>query len=214
MESRYWPLYGLVLTTPRLELRLPGLEVLTGLAEVAAEGLHDEDAMPFSVPWSDAPPGERGRSVFQYTLGTIGGWRPECWELPLAVLSEGKPVGVQSFSAVDFGVTREGLTGSWLGLAHQGRGLGTEMRAAVLHLAFAGLGARSMTSASMSDNPASQRVSEKLGYRPDGLETKSVQGRCRTLRRWRLSREEWAAHRTVPVRVEGLESCHELFGLP
>ncbi|MEV5510305.1 GNAT family N-acetyltransferase [Streptomyces orinoci] len=214
MESRYWPLYGLVLTTPRLELRLPDLELLTGLADAAAQGVHDEAAMPFSVPWSDAPPEERGRSVFQYTLGTIAEWRPERWVLSLAVVHQGEPVGVQGLNGTGFAVTREASTGSWLGLAHQGRGLGTEMRAAVLHLAFAGLGARFMTSSAMTDNPASHRVSEKLGYRPDGLETAGVQGRCRTLRRWRLSREDWEERRTVPVRVQGLESCHQLFGLP
>ncbi len=33
-------------------------------------------------------------------------------------------------------------TGSWLGRAHQGRGLGKEMRQAALHIIFAGLGAQ------------------------------------------------------------------------
>lgn len=111
-------------------------------------------------------------------------------------------------------MTREAETGSWLGLAHQGRGLGTEMRAAALHLAFAELGARSMASAAMTDNPRSLGVSRKLGYRDDGVATLSVQGRRRTLRRLRIDRDAWEAHRTVPVTVEGLsEECRELFGL-
>ena len=64
-----------------------------------------------------------------------------------------------------------GPTGSWLGLRHQGRGIGTEMRAAVLLFAFDHLGATRARSAAFVDNPASLRVSEKLGYRPDGTET-------------------------------------------
>lgn len=51
------------------------------------------------------------------------------WSLSLAVLHEGRVVGRQDVMAKDFGVTGEVSTGSWLGLAHQGRGLGTEMRA-------------------------------------------------------------------------------------
>jgi len=45
---------------------------------------------------------------------------------------------------------------------------GTEMRAAVLHLAFDGLGAREAHSASFEDNPASQRVSLANGYQSNG----------------------------------------------
>ncbi len=42
------------------------------------------------------------------------------------------------------------------------------MRAAVLLLAFDHLGARTARSEAFADNPASLRVSEKLGYAPDG----------------------------------------------
>jgi hypothetical protein len=37
----HWPLFGLVLRTPRLELRLPGLDRLAELADPAAAGVHD-----------------------------------------------------------------------------------------------------------------------------------------------------------------------------
>ena len=52
-----WPLFGLVLRTPRLELRVPSLEQLAALAELADEGVHDPAAMPFLVPWTDLPAG-------------------------------------------------------------------------------------------------------------------------------------------------------------
>ncbi len=40
-------------------------------------------------------------------------------------------------------------TGSWVGRRFQGRGTGTEMRAAALHLMFAGLGAREATTSAI-----------------------------------------------------------------
>ncbi|MGP3926759.1 GNAT family N-acetyltransferase [Streptomyces sp. 8N616] len=213
MERRFWPVYGLRMTTPRLELRLPDTELLDELAAVAADGVHDPAEMPFLFPWSDAGPEGRGRATFRHVLGTIADWRPEKWTLGLAVLRDGKVVGRQDLFATDFAVTREAKTGSWLGIAHQGQGIGTEMRAAALHLAFEGLGARWVTSAAMTDNPPSLGVSRKLGYRPDGLSTASVRGELRTIQRLRLDRAEWESRRTVPVHVHGLEACGELFGV-
>src|SRR5260221_13370270 len=67
-------------------------------------------------------------------------------------------------------------TGAWLGRRYQGRGIGTQMRAAVLHLAFGGLGAQQAVSAAFEDNPASLRVSRKLGFRDDGIEWHLVRG--------------------------------------
>ncbi|MFD3483621.1 GNAT family N-acetyltransferase [Streptomyces sp. NPDC058665] len=213
MDPHLWPLYGLRITTPRLELRLPDLDALSGLAAVAAAGVHHEDRMPFSVPWTDGSPEERGRAVFQHVLGTVAGWTPGAWTLSLAVRREGEMVGRQDVGADDFAVTREAVTGSWLGLKYQGRGIGTEMRAAVLHLAFEGLGARYATSGAMVDNAPSLRVSEKLGYRPDGLTVESVRGEARLQRRLRLDRAGWEEHRTVPVELHGLEPSLALFGL-
>ncbi|MEV0276644.1 GNAT family protein [Streptomyces sp. NPDC050610] len=213
MGADVWPLYGLRVTTPRLELRLPDLELPAELAEVAAGGVHDAAEMPFTVPWTDVGPAERGRAVFQHVLGTVAGWRPEEWTLSLAVLCGGKAVGRQDLGAAGYAVTREAETGSWLGAAYQGRGIGTEMRAAVLYLAFEGLGARTVTSSAMTDNPRSLGASRRLGYRDDGLAVASVRGTARTLRRLRLDRAGWEAHRTVPVEVEGLESARALFGV-
>jgi RimJ/RimL family protein N-acetyltransferase len=109
-------------------------------------------------------------------------------------------------------VTREVHTGSWLGRRHQGRGIGTEMRAAVLHLAFAGLGADWAVSSAATDNPASIGVSRKLGYADDGTQLEVVRGQRRTELRFRLARQTWAARQTVPVEIEGLEPCRELLG--
>jgi RimJ/RimL family protein N-acetyltransferase len=178
--------------------------------------------MPFTTQWTDGTPEQRGRGTVQHLLGTIARWRPDDWKLGLAVrlrdADAGNPVvGRQDLMATDFAVTREARTGSWLGLAHQGRGIGTEMRAAVVHLAFAGLGARAVRSEAMTDNARSNGVSRKLGYVRDGTMTAPVRGQARTLHRLLLDRETWEAserHRTTPVELHGLEECRALFGLP
>jgi RimJ/RimL family protein N-acetyltransferase len=88
------------------------------------------------------------------------------------------------------------------------------MRAAVLHLAFACLGAEEATSGAEEGNGASLGVSRKLGYRPDGRMRLEVGGVLRVHRRLRLTRADWESHRTLPVEVTGLEPCLPLFGLP
>ena len=104
-------------------------------------------------------------------------------------------------------------TGSWLGRAFHGQGYGTEMRAAVLDLAFDGLGAEYATSEAFEDNVASYGVSRKLGYVDDGVERHVVRGKPVVGRRLRLDRAGWAAARRVPVTVAGLEPCLPMFGL-
>lgn len=212
MLTDVWPLYGLVLRTPRLELRLPSPQELAALGELADDGVHDPAVMPFTVPWTDQPPGVRARAVLQHHWAGLAAVTPAKWTLALAVLADGEPVGFQDVGATDFAVLREVHTGSWLGRRHHGRGTGTEMRAAVLHLAFAGLGAGHATSAAATDNPASRGVSRRLGYAEDGIERVAVRGAVSTHVRLRIDRAAWAAHRTVPVQVDGLEPCRELLG--
>ncbi|MFF2656190.1 GNAT family N-acetyltransferase [Kitasatospora sp. NPDC058032] len=213
LMSSHWPLAGLRLTTPRLELRLPGPDELAALASLAAEGVHDPDVQPFTVAWTDAAPEQRARGVLQYHWRCWGEWRPENWELNLVALHDGVVVGTQGIGARDFAIRREVRTGSWLGRRHHGQGLGTEMRAAVLQLAFAGLAARHAVSGAYADNTASLGVSGKLGYRDDGIEHHVVRERVAVLRRLRLGPEQWREHRSVPVEIEGLRECLPWFGV-
>jgi RimJ/RimL family protein N-acetyltransferase len=86
------------------------------------------------------------------------------------------------------------------------------MRAAVLMFAFDHLGATHARSAAFVDNPASLRVSEKLGYRPDGTEIIARRGKLAEdvrllLERDLFRRPDWA------VKVEGLEACLPMLGV-
>jgi RimJ/RimL family protein N-acetyltransferase len=208
----HYPQLGLRLRTPRLELRLPAPEELSALADLAAEGVHDPAEMPFLVPWTDLPPAERARSVVQHHWRRLGGSTPDDWGLPFTVFLDGTVVGTQEMGARHFAITREAHTGSWLGQRYQGQGIGTEMRAAVLQLAFEGLGAQEVTSAAFAHNTSSYRVSGKLGYQPDGVERYVVRGLLAVSRRLRLTRADWETCRTVPVEIDGLAPCLPLLG--
>ena len=208
----HFPLLGLRLRTPRLELRLPSPGELSALADLAAEGVHPPEVMPFAVPWTDRPPAEVARGVVQHHWAELAGVRPEEWSFSFAVFHGGVPVGVQTVGARDLAITREVSTGSWLGLRHQGKGIGTEMRAAVLHLAFEGLGAEAADSSAFEDNHASQAISRKLGYRPNGVGRRVIRGGAAVELRMRLTRDDWERHRATPVTIEGLDPCLPLLG--
>jgi RimJ/RimL family protein N-acetyltransferase len=207
VKVTHWPLHGLRLRTPRLELRLPGLEELDALAQLSADGVHDPGWTPFLVPWTDLPPPERARSVMQFHWRTLAGWTPQDWTLQLAVFLDGEVVGTQNLSGRDFAIVSEVSTGSWLGQRYQGQGIGTEMRAAVLDLAFSGLQAESAVSGALVGNAASARVSRKLGYQPNGLIRRRVRDAWGWEQRFALDRDRWRQHRTVPVEIDGLGPC-------
>jgi predicted RNase H-like nuclease/GNAT superfamily N-acetyltransferase len=139
------------------------------------------------------------------------------WALGLAVvLFDPEPtiVGVQDLFAKNFTKTRVAESGSWLGRRHQGKGIGKEMRAAILHLAFAGLGARWCETFAWEDNEASLGVTERLGYERNGVEMDLRRGQGEPLARFRMTREGWEERRRHDVRIVGLDRCRDLFGLP
>ncbi len=208
-----WPLFGLTLTTPRLELRLPRDEELAAVAEVAAAGVHGPDERPFLTPWTDGSPLDRAREVLQGHWSRLAEWTPASWRLGLAVFREGTPIGVVTLRADDFPVVREVMTSSWLGLPHQRQGYGTEARTALLTLAFDHLGARAARTEVFQDNHASQGVSRRLGYVPDGISVDARGDEAVVSDRLRLDVATWRAGEHHCVRVDGVDACRGLFGL-
>lgn len=202
-----WPFFGLCLRTPRLVLRLPTDAHLNELATLAASGIHDHHLMPFAVPWTDAPPGVLERSTLQYHWGRRAALKPTEWDLSFGVWIGGCLAGMQTIAAKNFAAGRTVETGSWLGRAFQRQGIGLEMRAAVLHLAFEGLGAKAAASTAFVDNLASRRISERLGYRLESEGVLSPRGTPQPNVRSLLTRERWLAGARLPVSVEGLSPC-------
>ncbi|MGN6377770.1 MAG: GNAT family N-acetyltransferase [Gaiellales bacterium] len=204
--SRDDVLERLVLRTPRLELRVAGIgEGLDELYEVALAGVHPPEEMPFAVPWTDGldQPGRR-QEYLDYHLDALAGIRADHWHVLFCIREGGAPIGIQGVEADRFAETREVSTGSWLGRLYQGRGLGTEMRAAVLELAFEHLGAQRATSGAIDGNVASRRVSDKLGYRQVGVSTVAPRGVDVGHADLELTRADWQAHRSIPVEVDGV----------
>jgi RimJ/RimL family protein N-acetyltransferase len=116
--------------------------------------------------------------------------------------------------ATRFPLLRTVSTGSFLGLPHQGRGIGKEMRAAVLHLAFAGLGAERAVTEAFTDTVASQRVTESLGYRPNGTDVVPRRVGTGVGQRYVLDRATWEARRRDDIELEGLSAeTLDMFGL-
>ncbi|MDN5919584.1 MAG: GNAT family N-acetyltransferase [Pseudonocardia sp.] len=163
-----WPQRHLVLRTPRLELRPDDDASLLELVALAHTGIHPAEKMPFQQAWTDAEPAYLGRGMLQHFWSERAAVGPDRWSLHFVVRHDGAVAGVQSLTASRFGVLRDVATGSYLGRPFQSRGLGTEMRAAVLAFAFDHLGATSARSEYLEGSVASCRISERLGYRRDG----------------------------------------------
>jgi RimJ/RimL family protein N-acetyltransferase len=206
------PLHGLRLRTPRLELRLGSHEELVELARLAERGVHPPEEMPFAIAWTD----RIGEPDFvEITVAWheehLASWTPNDWTLNLLVWEAGELVGTQGMLAERFAEQPVVNTGSWLGREHQRRGIGTEMRAAVLELAFRGLGARRAESSWLEGNEASRRVSAKLGYVAVSERTQSPRGTPVADHVVAVERDAWRC--PVEVEIGGLGPCLPLFGV-
>ncbi|MFJ5779981.1 GNAT family N-acetyltransferase [Streptomyces sp. NPDC093094] len=211
---RNWPLTGIRVRTPRVELRWPGPEDLDALADRAVEGVHRPGFMPFFSQWTDGSPEQVARRLLQRHWNAMASWSEQDWTLYLVVVHDGEVIGSQSLGGRDFGVTGEVLLTSWLALDRQGEGLGGHARAAALELAFTGLGAEHALSVVRRGNDASRGVCRKFGFEPDGTQVNAVRGERAVSDRFRLSRERWEAHRAVTAEVSGVSAAAlELFGV-
>ncbi|MEV0702667.1 GNAT family protein [Saccharopolyspora sp. NPDC050389] len=208
-----WPFRHLVLRTPRLELRPDDDEGLLELAEVAVAGVHPPEGLPLGRLWRDESTEDIARGLVQALWRDRANLSPVDWSLNFLVRQGGQVIGFQGISANQFAVKREVATASWLGMPFQGKGFGTEARTAVLTMAFDYLAAVQARTTAWEDAHASQQVSRKLGYRPDGTERGVRRGRPSSFIRMLLRCSDFDHHRpTWPLEVEGLQPCLPLLG--
>ncbi len=209
--AEIYPPLGLTITMGDLELRLPTDDDLPGLVELTRGGIHPADQMPFQTPWTrqSGPAAEAG---LVENAGRSRSATPQQWLLGFLVLQDGQPVGRQNLKASDFLVTKQVSSGSWLGMAHQGRGIGTRMRAMTLCLAFDHLGAEVATSSAFADNPASLAVSRKLGYRDNGREREARDGEWVWDQKFLLLEPDFIRP-GEQVTVQGVQRFREFIGL-
>lgn len=217
MTHPTWPLFDLRLRTPRIELRPADEAGTVDLMLLADRGVHPADEMPFQVPWTRLEPGRRKAEGMQFYWRCWANWSPDEWHLPFATYCDGEVVGMIELIAETFPQRRVVGTGSWIGQEFQGRGFGTEQRAAVLAFAFEHLGASRANSEAWESNTASRRVSEKLGYRYNGDHIGVVDGAPKAGVKFTLDRADWERERTtnplhVPISVDGLDTARPMFG--
>ena len=211
VPSDLWPPGGLVVRSGDLVLTPVTDDDLPELVELALAGIHEPGTMPFSVPWTLAPPDELPRQFAAYQWGVRAAFRPEDFQLELAVRRRGELVGTQGFGAKDYPVTRTAETGSWLARRHQGQGIGTRMRQAVCTLLVDHLDAAEVTSGAWLDNPASLAVSREVGYREADV-TRMVRLGVVALHRRLVLRPDDLV-RGEPVQVTGAEPLRAFLGL-
>lgn len=206
------PLLGLRITAGPLGLRGITDDLLGPLTDLAIEGIHAPDAMPFSTPWTLAPAEELPRNFAQFYWSRRAAFSVAAWGAELAVFWEGELAGVQGMETHDYLVTRTAETGSWLGRRFQGRGIGTAMRQVICAFAFDHLDAEYMTSGAFTDNPASLAVSEKVGYTEAGWQRMARLGKPATQRRLVLTADCLVRY-GHELTVEGLPEFRRSIGL-
>jgi RimJ/RimL family protein N-acetyltransferase len=213
MDADPWPLFDLRIRTPRLELRPPREADTYALVALAARGIHDPDFMPFLFPWTEVPSPRRERESLQFYWRCWADWSVENWRLPLAVIADGTVVGVQDMAGDGFLRRRVVHTGSWLGRAHQGQGLGKEMRLAVLHLGFLGLDAHRAETGAFVGNDASLGVTRALGYEANGDGVQLQRDDPARELRFKMDRAGFDRIKRSDIVIENLDPCLPMFGL-
>jgi RimJ/RimL family protein N-acetyltransferase len=207
-----WPVFRLRVKAGPVELSAICDDDIPLLVDLASRGIHEPDAMPFAIAWSTAT--DLGHEMATYYWRTRAEFTPKAWTLDFVVRHEGVVVGSQGFHTRDYLVTRTGETGSWLGRAYQGRGIGTLMRQAICVTLFDHLAAEEITSAAFLDNPASLAVSRKLGYVDNGQIRRQRREGELAVTQQLLLRPDDLVRPTHLVHVEGAAAVRQLIGLP
>jgi len=211
MENVYWPLFDLRIRTSRVEIRLPNDDDLVALARLAAKGVHDPAKMPFLFPWTDEPSPLLEQGMLKWGWRHRAEWTSNNWNFNGAVFVGRDVVGVQSLMATDFATQRKVKSGSWLGLEHQGHGIGREMRTAILSFAFDELGTLEAHSGGFIDNESSLKVSHALGYAETGRRTVLRRGVPTELLEMTLEKSQWIRSPHTTVDVTGFDKCRDFF---
>lgn len=210
----YPPLHVRV-STPRLELVAATDPLLEQLQVLVRQGEASADTPPYDDPMSlyEPDPTVRVHAWLRGIWRARGSATPDSWRLSFAVVVDDRAVGMQDLIGIQFGTHKTVTSFSWLSSTVRRAGLGTEMRHAILHLAFDGLGAEEASSDAFLDNLGSNRVSEVLGYQPNGVEWATRNGRPSLLQRWRLTRSDWLSSRRTDIQLYGVDACKATLGL-
>lgn len=211
-----WPPFALRIRCGSMELSPVREADYPELSVIADGGVRENSRPAFFVNWDSGTRGQIAQSIAQYQWNTRAALCIEDWTIEFTVRVDGRAVGVQGVSARDFVATRSASTGSWLSLHEQGRGYGTQMRRAALTAFADHFDAEVFHSAYFTSNIASRRVSEKLGYLPDGVKTivgQGGQGGQAVLEHQVILAAANIIPGPDPVEVSGAETMRRFLGL-
>ncbi len=202
-----YPAFAVSVATPALELRPATDDLLAQLAPLVHQGAAEATPAPYDDPMSlyESDPDTRVARWYQGIWRGRGTVQPDLWRLYFVVMVDGEAVGMQDLIGEGFATYGTVVSFSWLAKDARRRGMGREMRQAILHLAFDGLGATEATSEAFIDNRGSNSVSRHLGYEPNGTTWATRQGEVQQIQSWRLSRAVWESHRRNDITVRGAD---------
>ncbi len=166
--SEIWPPFALHLRSDGMELSPVKEADITELAQIARGGVRRDGIEAFHVNWDSGTDEQIARSLAQYHWSTRANFTVDEWTIEFTVRVNGRAIGVQGVNGHRFPQTKTVSTGSWLALPEQGRGYGTRMRRMIIETFTNHFGAARFDTAYFEGNDASRRVSEKLGYSPNG----------------------------------------------
>jgi RimJ/RimL family protein N-acetyltransferase len=212
--AHLYPPLNIEVRTPRLSLRGATDDLLEALVPVVRAGVADTEPLAFDDPislYDNNPQREWGwlRGIWR-GRARVG---EDYWRLYFVVLVDDTVIGVQDLVGINFAAFGTVSTFSWLQPSARGRGLGAEMRAAILHLAFAGLGAREARSEAFTDNDGSNGVSRALGYEPNGMMWATRRGSAAPMNVWKLTKPSWEKGRRDDIELSGVSACLPVLGL-
>lgn len=152
------------LRTPRLRLRPPRRSDLDAIDEAIQESLSD---LILWLPW--ARPGHTRADSRRYLRSArTARTRRAAFEFVVQDVHSDAFLGMVSLHRIDW-IRRSGGVGYWVRRSARGKGIATEAATAILQLAFQDCRLHRVEIHVALENPASQRVAEKMGFQREGI---------------------------------------------
>jgi RimJ/RimL family protein N-acetyltransferase len=170
-----------VLETERLTLRQPTLADVKPIARLANDRRIAENTRRLPHPYSPDDAVDFVRSMASGRTETV-----------FLIENNFEPIGMVGIDWRDLAAPELGY---WLGVAHWGRGFGTEAARAAIDYFFEEFDAELLCAGARVANPASRNILEKCGFQWAGVELHRFVslGSSTPVDRFRLSRGVWSS---------------------
>lgn len=214
-EHRDWLCLTCGVSTPRLVLRSVTDELRN--SQVAARGIHDPAALPFSEPWT-AVEAQSCCATSQRPLRYLCVAEPknhEQWPLNLAAHDENEQLtGSCSLESEHVPIRRTAPTRSWIGRQFQGRRLGREMCRAAPHPTFVGPARCTCATRAWHDNTASLSLTRSLPYTEERADEEQRRDPTRHHAGVFDGPPRWQTVRRNDIDLTGIEPTLDLLCIP